>query len=119
MNCPHGGLPTLRHNELRDLTANLMSEVCHDVTTEPELQPLTGETLVYRSAITTDGARLDVRAQGFWGNRNTKDFFDVFNPSAKSYRNRPLTQVFSQLEQMKRRSYDQRVRNVEHGTMTP
>ena len=121
LNCHHGGLPTIRHNELRDLTANLMSEICHDVTTEPELLPLTGENMRYRSAITTDGARLDVRAQGFWGSRNTKDFFDVkvFNPFAKSYRNRPLTQVFTQMEQMKRRSYDQRVRDIEHGTMTP
>ena len=75
----------------------------------------------YRSAITTDGACLDVRAQGFWGSHNTKDFFDVkvFNPFAKSYRNRPLTQVFTQMEQMKHRSYDQRVRDIEHGTMTP
>ena len=103
LNCHHGGLPTIRHNELCDLTANLMSEICHDVTTEPELQPLTGENMRYRSAITTDGARLDVRAQGFWGSRNTKDFFDVkvFNPFAKSYRNHPLTQVFTQMEQVK------------------
>ena len=44
-------------------------------------------------------------------------FFDVkvFNPVAKSYRNwRPLTQVFTQMEQMKRRSYDQRVGDIEH-----
>ena len=96
------GLPTLCHNELRDLTANLMSEVCHDVTTEPELQTLTGGNMRYRYAITTDGARLDVRAQGFWGSRKTKDFFDVkvFNPFAKSYLNCPLTQVFTQMEQM-------------------
>ena len=34
-------------------------------------------------------------------------------------RNRPLTQVFTQMEQMKHCSYDQRVRDIEHGTMTP
>ena len=41
LSCPKGGFPTLRHNEVRDLTAQLMSEVCHDVSIEPHLQPLT------------------------------------------------------------------------------
>ena len=45
LSCPKGGFPTLRHNEVRDLTAKLMTEVCHDVCIEPHLQPLTGETL--------------------------------------------------------------------------
>ena len=38
------GFPTIRHNELRDLTAHLLTQVCHGVKTEPDLQPLTGET---------------------------------------------------------------------------
>ena len=29
--CPKGGFPTIRHNEIRDLTANLLTEVCHEV----------------------------------------------------------------------------------------
>ena len=29
--CPKGGFPTIRHNEIRDLTANLLTEVCHGV----------------------------------------------------------------------------------------
>ena len=33
--CPKGGFPTIRHNELRDVTASLLSEVCHNVATEP------------------------------------------------------------------------------------
>jgi len=40
MICPKGGFPTIRHNELRDMTANLLTEVCHNVATEPHLQPL-------------------------------------------------------------------------------
>ena len=67
LSCPKGGFPTLRHNEVRDLTAALMTEVCHDVCVEPHLQPLTGEALVGASAISADGARLDVAAKGFWG----------------------------------------------------
>ena len=43
----------MRHNEVRDITATLF---CHGVTTEPHLQPLSGESLSHRSAITEDGA---------------------------------------------------------------
>ena len=66
LSCPMGGSPTIRHNEIRDLTANLMSEVCHDMCVEPSLQPVTGEILNGASAITEDGARLDIAANGFW-----------------------------------------------------
>ena len=37
-NCPRDGFPSIRHNELRDITASLMKEVCHNVTIEPILQ---------------------------------------------------------------------------------
>ena len=60
MNCPTGGYPTLRHNELRDFTAAILSEVCTDVCVEPPLQSLSGETLTYATANREDGARLDV-----------------------------------------------------------
>ena len=77
LSCPKGGFPTLRHNEVRDLTAALMTEVCHDDCVEPHLQPLTGESLDGASAITTDGARLDVAVNGFRGGRHERAFFDV------------------------------------------
>ena len=64
LSCPCGGLPSLRHNEIRDVTADLLNEVCHNVCTEPELQPLSGELLSHRTANTEDGGRLDVKAQG-------------------------------------------------------
>ena len=65
----HGGYPSIRHNELRDITAELLTEVCHSVGIEPTLQPLTGEQFSYRSANVEDGARLDVVAEGFWDHR--------------------------------------------------
>ena len=37
--CAKGGFPSIRHNEIRDLTAILLTE---DVCIEPELQPVTG-----------------------------------------------------------------------------
>ena len=66
MGFPCGDFPSIRHNELRDITAELLTEVCHGVGIEPTLQPLTGEQLSYRSANIEDGARLDVVAKGFW-----------------------------------------------------
>ena len=57
LNCKTGGFPTVRHNKVRDITATLLTEVCHGVTIEPYLQPLSGESLAHRSAITEDGAR--------------------------------------------------------------
>ena len=77
MICPKGGFPTIRHNEVRDLTADLLTEVCHDVEMEPRLQELTGEHHSLRTANTEDGARLDVKARGFWENRWQCAFFDI------------------------------------------
>jgi len=37
---PFGDFLTIRHNEFRDLTATLLTEVCHNVLTEPALQPI-------------------------------------------------------------------------------
>ena len=33
--CRCGGYPTLRHNEVRDLVASFLTEVCPNVSTEP------------------------------------------------------------------------------------
>ena len=118
--CSRGGNPSLRHNELRDLTAQLLSETCPNVSTEPELQPLSGESLTYLMSNVQDGAHLDVRA-GFWGDRHQSAFFDVrmFNPFALSNRRRTLASCYRHHEREKRREYDQRVREIEHGTFTP
>ena len=75
--CPHGAFPIIHHNDIRDLTARLLSEVCHDVQVEPHLQPLTGEVLHYRTAVLEDDARVDIQAVGFWGCRHHRSFFDV------------------------------------------
>jgi len=37
MSFPKGGLPLLCHNDVRDLTASLLTEVCSQVIVEPEL----------------------------------------------------------------------------------
>ncbi|KAG0706012.1 hypothetical protein GWK47_002703 [Chionoecetes opilio] len=40
--CKKGGFVCIRHDEVRDLTANMLREVCRDVSTEPTLLPLNG-----------------------------------------------------------------------------
>ena len=84
--------PTLRHNELRDFIAEILSEVCADICTEPPLQPLSGETLTYATANVEDGTRLDISAAGFWRGQHQKAYFDVkvFNLNASEQRIREI-----------------------------
>ena len=85
LTCHQGGFHTIRHNELGDTLSALLSEVCQEVSTEPSLQPLTGEWLP-RSANKEPNARLDLRARRFWDGMQDA-FFDVrvFHPLAPSY----------------------------------
>ena len=120
----YGWQPSIRHNEICDLTATPMSEICHDVCTEsppPPLQPLSGESLSFSTANREDSARLDVRARGFGGLPQQDAYFDVsvFNPNSPSYRGLELTTCYRRQEREKQRAYEQRVREVEHGSFTP
>ena len=102
--CHMGSFPSICHNEIRDITASLLTEVCHNVATEPPLQPLTEETFSARSANTDNYARLDIRARGFW-NSHQDAFFDVrvFYPNAPSNRS---TNAYRRHKQAKRGSMD-------------
>ena len=83
LSCSRGGFPSIRHNVIRDLTADLHN-VCKDVLVrrvwpretkdvhvgvEPDLMPVTNESLSHASANSTNGARLDIAANGLWGGR--------------------------------------------------
>ena len=121
LSCSHGVFPIIRHNEIRNLTASLMSEVCHNVQIEPQLHPLSGKTLHYRSAILDDDARVDIRASGFWRCLYHHTFFDVriFNCFAASNRSCTLSTAFRKHELEKCRAYEERIWEVEHGSFTP
>ena len=120
MSCKKGGFVTIRHNDLRDLTANILHQVCNDVETEPCLLPVTKENLHYRSAIRGDEARLDIRARGFW-QKGQQAFMDVrvFDPNACRYLKSSLTQCYVNNEKEKKRQYNERVLEIEHGCFTP
>ena len=121
LSCPKGGFPSIRHNEVRDTVGGWLSEVCHDVFIEPHLQPITGEMLTGASANTEDGARWDIAANGFWGGRFERTYFDVrvFNPQAPTNRQQSLDSTYKKHERMKIRAYEQRAQEVEHGCFTP
>ncbi len=74
-----------------------MLEACHHVCIEPSLQALTTETLPHATSNSDDGARLDIQAQGFWGDRHRCAFFDVrvFYPNAISYRKLQLGSAYT------------------------
>ena len=119
MVCRRGGFIIQRHNELRDLEADMLGMVCNDVEIEPVLQELTGESLP-SGANRAPNARLDIHARGFW-ERQRSAFFDVrvCYPNADSYRDLDLKQIYKQHENDKKRLYTQRVMDVEQGTFTP
>ena len=121
LSCPKGGYPSIRHNEIRDLTANLLTEICPGVAVEPTLQPLSSEQLTRATANTQDGARLDVVANGFWGGTYERAFLDVrvFNPFAPSNRHPQLATAYRHHENLKKRHYERRVREIEHASFTP
>ena len=118
MICPKGGYVHLRHNQIRDIEAKLLSEVCHDVVIEPPLLPLTGEQFPLRSTNEAAEARLDVSARGVWRPMD-KVFFDVriFHPNAAS--NAAANDPFRKHEMEKKRTYNQRVIDVEKATFVP
>ena len=120
LSCKKGGFITLRHNEIRDITASVLNEVCKDVELEPLLIPLNGETFKNKSSIKGDEARLDISANGFWI-RGQKAFLDirVFNHNALRYSNQTLKKCYTINEEEKKRHYNERVLEVENGSFTP
>ena len=119
LSCAMGGYRDMRHNQIRDLEASLLEEVCKDVRTEPKLLPLTGETFKLKTTNTRPDARLDITARGVW-NTVDKTFFDVrvFHDGNKS-NSGPIDKVFQKHEAEKKRTYNSRVLEVEKSTFTP
>ena len=87
-NCHYGGFPTIRYDEIRNLIAKLMDDICDSVGVEPKVQPLSDEKLKYKMANQDENGHLDVIAHNFWGHDMQNAYFDirVINPLARSYR---------------------------------
>ena len=119
LSCKKSGFISLRHNHLRSFTSTLLKEVYKDIRVEPWLQELTCEIL-HASAITDKEARLDIRAEGFW-QAGQLAFFDVraFNPTAKRYVNQEISKTYEVNEREKKKLYNERILQIEHGNFTP
>ena len=120
LSCKKGGFISLHQNQIRDLTANLLKIICHDVLIEPTLQQLTGESLHERTTNIIDEARIDIATRGFWIS-GQRPFFDirVFNPMAQRYGSQELTKAYKINERESKRQYNERILEVKHGSFTP
>ena len=110
-----GGFTSLRHNQIRDLTANLLSIICHDVLIEATLQQLTGESLHERTANIADrhAPILLLKGSGFLANNR------VFNSMARWYGSQELIKAYEINEREKKRQYNEQILEVERGSFTP
>ena len=98
LSCKKGGFISLRHNHLRNITATLLKEVCKDIRVEPQLQQLTCEIL-HSSTINGNEARLDI--------------------CAKRYVNQEISKTYEVNEKEKKKLYNEKILQIEHGSFTP
>ena len=119
MSCKTGGFVTIRHNDIRYLTSNLLTEVWKDLDVEPQLLPVTGETFKNRTVNTSTEARVDIKSRGFWV-RGQQAFFDVrvFDLNANHFLNTAVPQCYIQNKKEKKRQYNGKVLEIDHGSFT-
>ena len=107
LSCPKGGLVITRHNELRNLIAEILGKACKNVVIELLLTPLMREE-VPKSSNASNQARADVSARGLWINGQTT-FCDirVFSPLARCHLHHSLPAVHNKNENEKKWEYNQ------------
>ena len=117
LNCKKGGFIIIRHNNIRDFEEDLLKKVCADVETEPQLQPLNGKQI---NGLIGDNAKPDIRARRIWRD-GQNGFFDVriTNTNCNSQKHLPVETILRKHENEKKRQYNRRVMDIEHGTFTP
>ena len=117
--CKKGGFVSLRYNHIRNTPASLLTEVCKDVRVELLLQQLTGESLQNHTA-TGNKVRLDICARGFW-EVGQAAFFDVriLNPNASRYAILELLRSYEINEKERKKYYNERIMQTEHGCFIP
>ncbi len=122
LSCKLGGYVIMRHNHIRNTTAKLLTEACHDVKVEPHLLPVNNHGEAYDRGRTNaaPNARLDVSARGVWSPYD-RSFLDirVAHPNCLSNRDKTLKQLYQQHENEKKNQYNLRVMHVERGNFTP
>ena len=109
---------SLRHNTLRDTEAIILREVCKDVQIEPVLLPTAAE--LRNGSNLAERARLDISARGVFG-QNERTFFDVriTHTNAEYNKNKTLEQIYKHHEQEKKRTYNDRILQIEKSSFVP
>ena len=87
------------------------------VATCTPLKEFTGEEPEHQGS---NEARSDISACGFWSNGQVV-FFDirVFNPNAARYQNQSVPRTYKANEREKKKTYNKRILEIEHGIFTP
>ena len=118
LSCKRGGYVSMRHNRVRDLEGELMREVCTDVKIEPHLIPLANPNRVNGNR--KENARPDVSGYGVWSPME-RTFLDIriMHPNCPSYMDKDIAQVYRTHEKEKKKTYNERIIQVEKGTFTP
>lgn len=113
LSCPKGGLPSLHHNKIKSLTAHLLTEVCHQVQVEPELHPVSNpDTFSHATANCQEFAQLDIVMNRFWGGHSKRCFMDVRIFTQSNVHS--ISAAYRHHENITRRTYGQRVQEIEH-----
>ena len=117
--CKLGGYVAKRHNSIRDLLHAKAKMIFNDTEVEPKLLPVEEHTLAV-GANRSDGARADVRINGYTGQyQNT--FFDVqvINVQAPSHQNDTPKEAMRKAESKKEKMYKERIESIDGGTFIP
>ena len=120
LDCKKGGFVSMRHDAIRDCTANLLRDAgCKDVRTEPDLLPVDPRKFKRRTN-TQAGARLDVSARGVWSTFE-RSFYDVrvTHPNCLSNVGKPVADIYIEHQNSKKLEYEERVIESEKGSFTP
>jgi len=113
----HWAVTTIHHNEVRNIKAHLMSDVCHNVGLEPILQPITSKRLHHSTANTEDGGHVDIKAPGFSENDRQCVFFNVRVCTHLSLS--PTLHLLQKTWARKEKGLWSELREVEHGCFLP
>ena len=91
------------------------------VRVEPQLLPITGEELKEATANKSSEAKLDISARSVLDNRPKSILRrkGVFNPLAGRYGSSNISKAYEINEKEKKRSYNERVQQIEQGIFTP
>ena len=106
---------------MRYITATLLLDVCRNIELEPSLLTLDGEEQTMKKAAKkNDDVRCQICARSSWL-CGQKAFFDVmiFDPNAQRYPKQTLKQFYSLNENEKKRHYNTRIMEVDHGSFSP